>query len=723
MRNRFPHDDRGVPLTATVFTERLAVSHSPYDVLRLLQDTERPVALCGAWAGGGALIASEPAAVADPAEDPFEVVDRQPLLVGSASPRLGTVGGGWFGYLGYGLTRRIERIRVPEPPGNALPDFDLAFYDHLLRYDRTEQSWYYEALVTEEREAVQQEWRERTIRLLSGPTPHRRSFVLGPFGSPGRTGHVANVERCVAAIRRGDIFQANVCTRLFGPFDGSTAEAWAQAAERLQPARSAYLAMPEGAVLSLSPELFLQRHGRELRTAPIKGTRPRTGVNDEAEARVLAGSTKDSAENIMIVDLMRNDFGRVCRPGTVRVPELLTVEPHPGVWHLVSYVTGQLPDGVSDGALLRATFPPGSVTGAPKLRAIEIIDELEPARRGVYTGAIGFVGPVAGMELNVCIRTLETQGPMAALGVGGGITADSTPIEEWEECLVKAEPLLKAWNARIQFAERDEPHAGQMPDPAEGIFETLLAVDGLPLDVSDHLSRLRRSCWEVYRNQPSADLDHQVRRACLGLSGRHRVRVVIGPGNDHQITTARLPFPGPVPVAGQPGLRGVLRAAPHGLDRHKFVDRDWLDRTEKDTAADEVVLFEDNNGLLLEASRDAVLFVRSGTLIAAPLDGRILPSVTRRVVLDLAEDLGIPTSIQHLHVSRLAELDGAFVSNSLRGIRWLRSIGENRLPPPEGLVTALSDALLARWNLPAAPGRLPLPSPTLPARIAATDAR
>ncbi|MER6875436.1 chorismate-binding protein, partial [Amycolatopsis sp. NPDC000673] len=173
----------------------------------------------------------------------------------------------------------------------------------------------------------------------------------------------------------------------------------------------------------------------------IKGTLPRRGPADDGNALRLRQSAKDVAENVMITDLVRNDLGRVCEVGSVVVPELLAVHPAPGVWHLASTVEGVLADEVTDHGLLAATFPPGSVTGAPKIRALDLIAELEPAARGVYTGAVGMVSPLAGLELNVAIRTFEIAGDRIALGVGGGITADSDSAAEWQECLHKAAPL------------------------------------------------------------------------------------------------------------------------------------------------------------------------------------------------------------------------------------------------------------------------------------------
>ncbi|MGH3450363.1 MAG: aminodeoxychorismate synthase component I, partial [Haloechinothrix sp.] len=268
------------------------------------------------------------------------------------------------------------------------------------------------------------------------------------------SGYMASVRACIQAIEQGELFQANICTRFHGTFDGSPSALFAAGVGTLGPRRAAFLAGSWGAVVSLSPELFLARRGRRVLSTPIKGTLPRRGPADDDNAALLRASEKDVAENVMITDLVRNDLGRVSEVGTVGVPELLTVREAPGVWHLESTVEGQLAPGVDDADLLRAAFPPGSVTGAPKLRALELIAELEPEARGVYCGALGLASPLAGMELNVAIRTLElreqpTGGYALALGVGGGITASSDPGLEWQECLHKAAPLEALLARRI----------------------------------------------------------------------------------------------------------------------------------------------------------------------------------------------------------------------------------------------------------------------------------
>src|SRR5579884_2914165 len=236
----------------------------------------------------------------------------------------------------------------------------------------------------------------------------------------------------------GEVYQACVCTQFTGSLAGAPLDFFVDAVAATSPARAAYVAGPWGAVASLSPELFLRRCGEVVTSSPIKGTLPL-----QASPSALRSSVKDVAENIMIVDLVRNDLGRVALTGTVSVPELLAVRRAPGVWHLVSTVSARVPVELPTSALLDAAFPPASVTGTPKLRARQLISQWEQPNRGVYCGTIGFVSPMAGCELNVAIRTVEFDAEgNAVLGSGGGITADSNPDAEWDECLHKAAPIL-----------------------------------------------------------------------------------------------------------------------------------------------------------------------------------------------------------------------------------------------------------------------------------------
>jgi len=254
------------------------------------------------------------------------------------------------------------------------------------------------------------------------------------------------VARVIEYICAGDIFQANLSQRLEAPLVGTPLELYRRLRSRNPAPFSAFLDFGELVVASSSPERFLRVEDGHVEARPIKGTRPR-GVgpeHDAALALALAESDKDRAENVMIVDLLRNDLSRVCEPGSVRVPELFTLEHYATVHHLVSTVVGDLVPTSDPADLVRAAFPGGSITGAPKVRAMQIIAELEPTRRGVYCGAIGYWSTTGAFDTSIVIRTYLVLGDVVYFQAGGGIVADSEPEQEYRETLDKAGGLIAA---------------------------------------------------------------------------------------------------------------------------------------------------------------------------------------------------------------------------------------------------------------------------------------
>ncbi|WP_084054798.1 aminodeoxychorismate synthase component I [Mycobacterium avium] len=390
-------------------------------VLRAVGDVTRrlglppPAALTGDWFDALAVIAPSLPVRPVPPGDVF--------AVGTArTPQPPHVGGGWIGYLSYpdgGADAKPNR--VPEAAGG--------WTDCVLRRDRDGQ-WWYESLTG----APMPRWLAGALAAPAGPPrPCRIDWDVAD-----RAAHRDGVLACLEAIRAGEVYQACVCTQFRGTVGGAPLDFFVDGVARTGPARAAYIEGEWGAVASLSPELFLRRRGTVVTSSPIKGTLPL-----DAWPSALRASAKEVAENIMIVDLVRNDLGRVATVGTVSVPELLVVRRAPGVWHLVSTVSAQVPTELPTSALLDAAFPPASVTGTPKHRARQLLSKWEPATRGIYCGTIGLASPVAGCELNVAIRTVEFDAAGGAvLGVGGGITADSDPDAEWAECLHKASPIV-----------------------------------------------------------------------------------------------------------------------------------------------------------------------------------------------------------------------------------------------------------------------------------------
>jgi para-aminobenzoate synthetase/4-amino-4-deoxychorismate lyase len=452
--------------SATPIRVPLACSLTPAQVLQALAEREPlPFALSGKWSGGGAIVGADPLRVAADTGDPFAVLDALPTVAAAADsgpgapPPSGFVGGGWFGWLGYRLAARVERIPLHPHRPIRLPEFHLAYYDNVLR--RTPDGrWWFEALVTSARRDALERRRRELADLLSRPAPPPSAVHVSPLriSADDASHHLDAVAQCRRRIAAGEIFQANLCLRLRGETDAPATHLFAAALQHVNPPYAATFATARGGIASLSPELFVRRRGRHIVTGPIKGTIARDPDPEIAAAELdaLRGSVKDAAEHVMIVDLMRNDLGRVCEYGTVVAPRLPTAEPHPGLWHLVSHVHGRLRPDVTDADVLRATFPPGSVTGAPKVQSLRVIAESERAGREVYTGAVGFASPTAGLELNVAIRTLELAHGQVWLGAGGGIVADSDPRTELEEALTKARPIAAAVGARVDV-ERAAP--------------------------------------------------------------------------------------------------------------------------------------------------------------------------------------------------------------------------------------------------------------------------
>ncbi len=356
--------------------------------------------------------------------------------------------GGAVGALAYDLGRQLEELPSCARRDVPTPELSLGFYDWVLAHDHhTGVSWLVttglpdgteEAALARRAQVldIMRAWQARNGRAASG------GFRLTTQIEPNLTEHeyVAMVRRAQEFIAAGDIYQVNLSQRFAASWEGSPWALYTRLRRESPVPFGAFLDLGGSWVVSASPERFLRVRNGQVETRPIKGTRPRgsTPAQDAALADALRASAKDRAENLMIVDLLRNDLGKVCRLGSVRVPALWEVEGYSNVWQLVSTVTGTLRPEADAAALLEAAFPGGSVTGCPKIRAMEIIEELEPVRRGFYCGAIGYLGFDGGMDTSIVIRTVVLTPERLYLQVGGAVVADSDPQAEYEETLVKA---------------------------------------------------------------------------------------------------------------------------------------------------------------------------------------------------------------------------------------------------------------------------------------------
>lgn len=457
-------------MSASSSLVRLATASSPYQAASKLLDWPRPVLLDSnqrtARTGRYSYFTADPFLTVKSRGDQVELTGSAGRMTLQADPFHVLAGllrryamakpdalppflGGAIGYFAYDLGRLLETLPATTAD-EGLPDLDVALYDWVLAADHLSgRNW---LVATGLPSGSESAGAARLAAVQTGlacspsilrddllPAPRLRSHV-------DKKAYLQAIRRAQDYIAAGDIYQVNLSHRLEGSWHGPTWPLY----ERLRAVSpvpyGAYLALENCTILSASPERFLRVDDGRVETRPIKGTRPR-GVTADQD-RVLAGdlqtSEKDRAENLMIVDLLRNDLGKVCRVGSVRVPQLFGLEGYANVWQLVSTITGELRPGLQAVDALQACFPGGSVTGCPKKRAMEIIEELEPVRRGIYCGAIGYLSFTGAMDTSIAIRTFVVTGNRLHLQVGGAIVADSRPEEEYAETLAKGQAGLWA---------------------------------------------------------------------------------------------------------------------------------------------------------------------------------------------------------------------------------------------------------------------------------------
>lgn len=470
-----------------------------------------------------------------------------------------------------------------------------------------------------------------------------------------RAAYEAAVERVLGLIRAGDIYQANLTFRADVPLLGDPLAIYARLRRTARAGYGGFIWTGTRAIASLSPELFFALKDGQVMARPMKGTaaRQRDAEGDVRAARELAADPKQRAENLMIVDLIRNDLSRVAVAGSVAVPDLFRVESFPTIHQLVSDVTARLPEGRGAVDVLRAAFPCGSITGAPKVRAMEIIDALEDGPRGLYTGSIGFIEPEGDAAFNVAIRTLVfphfndfqandlQDGPLCAtLGLGSGIVADSVPAEEWRECLAKGEFVSAAGES---FDLLETMHF----DPVDGVQR-----------LEGHLARLTASAAALGFRFDRHGARNSLQSATFRLRSAARVRMRLAPSGALAVEVSPLPrlaeLPVPVAVRPAPMAAGDYRLA------HKTSQRAAYDSARQESGAAEI-LFVDEPGFVTEGSWSNIFVERDGLLLTPPQSLGLLPGVLRAELIERGRAVE-----SHLRLADLA--DGFFIGNSLRGL-------------------------------------------------------
>lgn len=636
--------------------------------------------------------------------DPFETL--QVLLdayqVEDNEEVFGPAQVGLFGYLSYDLKNFVEKIPNTTIDDLQLPHMALFAPSAILVHDRQRDIT---KLIIPEREGGEAEAAESVRYRVLETMQRNRSGLSGNPGTVSdlksavsRDEYLAAVARIKAYIGAGDIYQANLSHRFEARFEGSGFELFSELFEQNPAPFFSFINAGSHQVISTSPERFLQRIGRMVETRPIKGTCPRGAdpIEDERLKTELLQSVKNDAELSMIVDLMRNDLGKVCDAGTVEVREHKRIEAYRNVFHLVSTVKGELSKDVTATELIRAVFPGGSITGCPKIRAMEVIDELEPVRRHVYTGAIGFIGFYDRMDLSIAIRTATLVDQRLLFSVGGGIVYDSVPEEEYEETLKKGETLLgvlkrkrqeetpaeKVWmNGRLKHLA-----VARIPvdDPGlqygYGFFETIRADRGIPRFLDEHIKRFHQAWKDLYGGEPADISWETVIRSLLKenrLLDRTSVVKIIstrgmlsGTSSDANLIVTARPYQNRFESLQSAGIK--LKSYPETrrtpLASYKTLNYLYYHLAgvwAKSEGADEALILNPDQ-TISETNTANILLIERDQVIK-PLSGHVLPGVTENIVCNLLKGWGCDITSARLKSDDIFKAELVFITNSLIG--------------------------------------------------------
>lgn len=634
-------------------------------------------------------------------QDPFDLLNE--LTASLSLPELKTdlpVTAGLFGYFAYDLKDMIEEL--PRTCADTfLPDISLFAPSILLIQDRkTGQTFLCTPLFDNaDSEDKLKNSEASFLKQLDRPWD-RKGFSIDSRGftsSFTKPEYVAAVSKIIRYLRAGDIYQANLSQRFETGFEGDTYSLFLELFDRNPAAFFSYINTGDHQVVSTSPERFIQVCGKEVETRPIKGTlaRGKTPEEDKANGERLASSIKDDAELTMIVDLMRNDLSRVTEHGSVEVTEHKRLEPYDNVFHLVSVVKGELQPDKTCVDLIRATFPGGSITGCPKIRSMEIIDELEPVKRHVYTGSIGYISFHGTMDLSIAIRTATINNGQLVFSVGGGIVYDSDPEKEFQETLDKGKTLMdtlmdaasgqssghvKAWvNGKLIHQDKATiPAASQGVQYGAGLFETIRVEKGIPVRLDAHVKRLENA-WAKLFGLPVPDITwDEVIDQLVRENGFKEdvcaVKLMVAkderPGNKVFLAAFIRPYVHRLEMLGKSVLD--LVSFPHArqsfLADHKTMNYLYYERAgawAKENGGDEALILN-ADGTVSETNTCNILAVDGQTLIV-PESSHVLTGVTQAAVIKAMAEKGYDVRYEKMTPERLVELSNIVLTNALMG--------------------------------------------------------
>ncbi len=665
------------------------------------------------------------------AADPLEMVKQilgQYRLLGENLP--GPVSAGLFGYISYDVKDFIEKIPKTTIDDLGLPQLCMYAPSAILIEDkRTGERRLHIAVREKGKQDSCDADRKDFWDQMQHPVPETGNFSTDSSGFQStfsRSTYMTAVEKIKEYIISGHIYQVNLSQRFEGAFYGSSFAMFKTLFEMAPAPFYAYVNAGDHRIVSTSPERFLKQSGLMVETRPIKGTRPRgeTGEKDRANAEELLGSKKDDAELSMIVDLMRNDLGRVCSGGSVKVMAHRRLEPYKNVFHLVSIIQGTLMDNKDSVDLLRAAFPGGSITGCPRIRAMEIIDEIEPCNRHIYTGSIGYISFHDTMDLSIAIRTATIRDDRILFSVGGGVVFDSDPSDEYDETLHKGRSITTLFENRVDRQKIPAVawfNGGIVPvsdsrfcvtDKAVaygyGFFETIRVNRNEPAYLEAHIERFNAT-WRALFNAPVPDLTWSeiILRVILGNrleNGLAAVKIMAACRDDE----ANKPFSSNIVV--------TARAATHRLD---LLQKDGIDlavyssprqtplaghktlnylyyylagKWAKKNGADEALILNPD-GSISETNTANILCVR-GRQVILPVSGHVLPGIMEQQVIRFLQGQGYQVQKQKIMQNELNDFAALMLTNSLMGAVPVLSIDGRPVNTDTGLCARINRHVL-----------------------------
>ncbi len=638
------------------------------------------------------------------------------------------VASGLFGYLSYDLKDHLETLPRTAIDDLCLPDICLFAPSVVVVQEKRSRATrlYIRERTLPGRASLEEDLEAfKSIAATGTREKARFSGDAGGFRSNfDRVEYMASVKKIREYIASGHVYQVNLSQRFEMGFGGDPFHLFRDLYARNPAPFFAFIRAGDHQIVSTSPERFIQRSGNRVETRPIKGTRPRgkTAEEDRRLRRELAESPKDDAELSMIVDLLRNDLGKVCRGGSVRVARHKRLEAYQNVYHLVSVVEGELDEKFDSVDFIRATFPGGSITGCPKIRSMEIIDEIEPHRRHIYTGSIGYISFHDTMDLSIAIRTATVVNNRILFSAGGGIVFDSDPEDEYDETLHKGRtlmevfqgtatqplPELHAWvNGRIRPQSRVTiPVTDPGLQYGYGFFETIRVDRGKPKFLKAHIDRFNRAWQDLFFQEPPDLGWNEIITQVIRKNGlQDRVAAVkilatkgdvdAAPFRNTLIVTCR-PYTHRLTGKKEPGLHLITYPEPRQTPLADYKTLNYLfyflaGRWAAARGADEALILNPD-GSASETNTGNIILVRDKTAVI-PVSAHVLPGTMERPVLHWLAENGFAIEKRPVFEEDLLRADQVFITNALMGVVPALSLDGKRLSLPSDLWQEINAAV------------------------------